>query len=149
MKANWLCLRVLSRAAPRDPIQITPGKRPPDFVANSCNQNSPSIAHRGGRSRQAVDRTIAILDHLPSTEFLSLDVHLAPPSEPPLGDAFLRRCPRGALYLMLQNRIYRGEITHKGIIYPGPGLASRLLRLPSLAPDRRTRPSSTARRTSA
>jgi site-specific DNA recombinase len=26
---------------------------------------------------------------------------------------------RGALYLMLQNRIYRGEITHKGISYPG------------------------------
>jgi DNA invertase Pin-like site-specific DNA recombinase len=26
---------------------------------------------------------------------------------------------RGALYLMLQNRIYRGEITHKGTSYPG------------------------------
>jgi len=26
---------------------------------------------------------------------------------------------RGALYLMLQNRIYRGEITHKGSSYPG------------------------------
>ena len=26
---------------------------------------------------------------------------------------------RGALYLMLQNRIYRGEITHKGNVYPG------------------------------
>ena len=26
---------------------------------------------------------------------------------------------RGALYLMLQNRIYRGEITHKGNAYPG------------------------------
>jgi site-specific DNA recombinase len=26
---------------------------------------------------------------------------------------------RGALYLMLQNRIYRGEITHKGTAYPG------------------------------
>ena len=26
---------------------------------------------------------------------------------------------RGALYLMLQNRIYRGEITHKGDPYPG------------------------------
>jgi site-specific DNA recombinase len=26
---------------------------------------------------------------------------------------------RGALYLMLQNRVYRGEITHKGIPYPG------------------------------
>jgi site-specific DNA recombinase len=26
---------------------------------------------------------------------------------------------RGALYLMLQNRIYRGEITHKGSAYPG------------------------------
>ena len=25
---------------------------------------------------------------------------------------------RGALYLMLQNRIYRGEITHKGNAYP-------------------------------
>ena len=26
---------------------------------------------------------------------------------------------RGALYLMLQNRIYRGEITHRGNSYPG------------------------------
>ena len=26
---------------------------------------------------------------------------------------------RGALYQMLQNRIYRGEITHKGAAYPG------------------------------
>jgi site-specific DNA recombinase len=26
---------------------------------------------------------------------------------------------RGALYLMLQNRMYRGEITHKGTSYPG------------------------------
>ena len=30
-----------------------------------------------------------------------------------------RRLSRGALYLMLQNRIYRGEITHKGKSYPG------------------------------
>jgi len=29
------------------------------------------------------------------------------------------RLSRGALYLMLQNRIYRGEITHKGNAYPG------------------------------
>ena len=29
------------------------------------------------------------------------------------------RLSRGALYLMLQNRIYRGEITHKGDAYPG------------------------------
>ena len=26
---------------------------------------------------------------------------------------------RGALYLMLQNRLYRGEITHRGVAYPG------------------------------
>jgi site-specific DNA recombinase len=26
---------------------------------------------------------------------------------------------RGALYLMLQNRIYRGEIVHQGTAYPG------------------------------
>ena len=26
---------------------------------------------------------------------------------------------RGALYRMLQNRIYRGEIVHKGKCYPG------------------------------
>jgi DNA invertase Pin-like site-specific DNA recombinase len=35
---------------------------------------------------------------------------------------------RGALYLMLQNRIYRGEITHKGQHYPGehvPPLGAR------------------------
>jgi site-specific DNA recombinase len=30
-----------------------------------------------------------------------------------------QRFSRGALYLMLQNRIYRGEITHKGNTYPG------------------------------
>ena len=26
---------------------------------------------------------------------------------------------RGALYLMLQNRLYRGEVAHKDNIYPG------------------------------
>jgi DNA invertase Pin-like site-specific DNA recombinase len=30
-----------------------------------------------------------------------------------------QKLARGALYLMLQNRIYRGEITHKGNSYPG------------------------------
>jgi site-specific DNA recombinase len=30
-----------------------------------------------------------------------------------------QKLARGALYLMLQNRIYRGEITHKGKSYPG------------------------------
>ena len=30
-----------------------------------------------------------------------------------------KRFSRGALYLMLQNRIYRGEIVHQGIAYPG------------------------------
>jgi site-specific DNA recombinase len=30
-----------------------------------------------------------------------------------------RKLYRGALYLMLQNRIYRGEITHNGNAYPG------------------------------
>jgi site-specific DNA recombinase len=30
-----------------------------------------------------------------------------------------RPIARGALYLMLQNRVYRGEITHKGASYPG------------------------------
>jgi DNA invertase Pin-like site-specific DNA recombinase len=30
-----------------------------------------------------------------------------------------QKLSRGALYLMLQNRIYRGEITHKGDAYPG------------------------------
>jgi site-specific DNA recombinase len=30
-----------------------------------------------------------------------------------------KRFFRGALYLMLQNRIYRGEITHQGTAYPG------------------------------
>jgi site-specific DNA recombinase len=30
-----------------------------------------------------------------------------------------RPIARGALYLMLQNRVYRGEITHKGSSYPG------------------------------
>jgi DNA invertase Pin-like site-specific DNA recombinase len=30
-----------------------------------------------------------------------------------------RRLSRGALYLILQNRVYRGEITHKGASYPG------------------------------
>jgi site-specific DNA recombinase len=30
-----------------------------------------------------------------------------------------QKLSRGALYLMLQNRIYRGETTHKGNAYPG------------------------------
>jgi site-specific DNA recombinase len=30
-----------------------------------------------------------------------------------------QKLSRGALYLMLQNRIYRGEVTHKGKSYPG------------------------------
>jgi site-specific DNA recombinase len=30
-----------------------------------------------------------------------------------------RRFSRGALYLMLQNRLYRGEVAHKDQIYPG------------------------------
>ncbi len=30
-----------------------------------------------------------------------------------------KRFSRGALYLMLQNRIYRGEITHQGVPFPG------------------------------
>jgi hypothetical protein len=30
-----------------------------------------------------------------------------------------QKISRDALYLMLQNRIYRGEITHKGNSYPG------------------------------
>jgi predicted GNAT family acetyltransferase len=30
-----------------------------------------------------------------------------------------QRFSRGALYAMLQNRIYRGEVTHKGASYPG------------------------------
>ena len=30
-----------------------------------------------------------------------------------------QKLSRGALYLMLQNRIYRGEVTHKGTAYPG------------------------------
>ena len=40
-----------------------------------------------------------------------------------------QRLSRGALYLMLQNRIYRGEITHKGTSYPGehPAIIEQLL----------------------
>ena len=36
---------------------------------------------------------------------------------------------RGALYLMLQNRIYRGDITHKGSAYPGehPAIIDKVL----------------------
>jgi hypothetical protein len=30
-----------------------------------------------------------------------------------------QKLSRGVLYLMLQNRIYRGDITHKGTAYPG------------------------------
>jgi site-specific DNA recombinase len=40
-----------------------------------------------------------------------------------------QRLSRGALYLMLQNRIYRGEITHKGNAYPGehPAIVNQAL----------------------
>jgi site-specific DNA recombinase len=30
---------------------------------------------------------------------------------------------RGALYLIIRNRLYRGEISHKGAVYPGEHLA--------------------------
>jgi hypothetical protein len=37
---------------------------------------------------------------------------------------------RGALYLILQNRLYRGEIAHKGDCYPGehPAIVNKTLR---------------------
>ena len=40
-----------------------------------------------------------------------------------------QKLSRGALYLMLQNRIYRGEITHKGNAYPGehPAIVDKAL----------------------
>jgi len=40
-----------------------------------------------------------------------------------------QKLSRGALYLMLQNRIYRGEITHKGDAYPGehPAIVDKAL----------------------
>jgi site-specific DNA recombinase len=40
-----------------------------------------------------------------------------------------QKLSRGTLYLMLQNRIYRGEITHKGNTYPGehPAIADKAL----------------------
>ena len=40
-----------------------------------------------------------------------------------------QRLSRGALYLMLQNRIYRGDITHKGNAYPGehPAIVDKAL----------------------
>jgi len=40
-----------------------------------------------------------------------------------------QKLSRGALYLMLQNRIYRGEITHKGNAYPGehPAIVDKTL----------------------
>ena len=40
-----------------------------------------------------------------------------------------QKLSRGALYLMLQNRVYRGEITHKGNAYPGehPAIVDKVL----------------------
>jgi hypothetical protein len=40
-----------------------------------------------------------------------------------------RKLSRGALYLMLQNRVYRGEIPHKGNAYPGehPPIVDKVL----------------------
>jgi site-specific DNA recombinase len=40
-----------------------------------------------------------------------------------------QKLSRGALYLMLQNRLYRGEITHKGNAYPGehPAIVDQVL----------------------
>ena len=40
-----------------------------------------------------------------------------------------QKLSRGALYLMLQNRIYRGDITHKGNAYPGehPAIVDKVL----------------------
>jgi site-specific DNA recombinase len=40
-----------------------------------------------------------------------------------------QKLSRGALYLMLQNRVYRGEVTHKGNVYPGehPAIVDQVL----------------------
>jgi site-specific DNA recombinase len=40
-----------------------------------------------------------------------------------------QKLSRGALYLMLQNRIYRGEMIHKGNAYPGehPAIVDKAL----------------------
>jgi site-specific DNA recombinase len=55
--------------------------------------------------------------HAPKDE-LARDSQQA--TSPPNGNAYgNQELSRGALYLMLQNRIYRGEITHKGNAYPG------------------------------
>jgi hypothetical protein len=42
-----------------------------------------------------------------------------PVSPPTDTSSKLQKLSRGALYLILQNRLYRGEMTHKGNSYPG------------------------------
>jgi hypothetical protein len=52
-----------------------------------------------------------------------------------------KRFARGALYLMLQNRLYRGEVAHKGNFYPGqPRSNCRLGALAERAGQARRRP---------
>src|SRR5690242_13778409 len=43
----------------------------------------------------------------------------APPEARPGATSAGKPQSRGALYLLLQNRLYRGEISHKGAVYPG------------------------------
>src|SRR5690242_15295271 len=43
----------------------------------------------------------------------------APPEARPGATSAGKPQSRGALYLLLQNRLYRGEISHKGSVYPG------------------------------
>jgi site-specific DNA recombinase len=60
----------------------------------------------------------AVLKNVVATEFVSdiVSKRREGDGEWLTGD---QRFSRGALYLMLQNRIYRGEIVHQGTAYPG------------------------------
>jgi len=73
----------------------------------------------GGRSRGG-EQAIAILLDQPATGVIPpLQADQSAIILVDMRDRASCHDERGALYLMIQNRIYRGEVTHKGNSYPG------------------------------
>ena len=56
--------------------------------------------------------------------------------EPADGWPAVNGSPAGALYLMLQNRIYRGDIVHQGVAYSGQHAAILDLELWQIVQDK-------------
>src|SRR5271157_3750635 len=99
-----------SRPSQQTPSR-TPGSwAPPDWVHINSAQNKSDIFRR----YLELETVRALRDDLAAAGVVSKRRTAADGS--PYGG---QRFSRGALYLMLKNRIYRGEIVHKGKAFPG------------------------------